>query len=192
MQNIRRSTKKHRKLLIVIVIVLTVGLVGSFAVWNSDDLGQGNGAEKSTVEQIEYLQSIIVENEPAEGDEIDYDTASTMASLKMQIWSLYYQAAGESRTVDEAASNAYLDSAIIAAAEAAIYFKMQQEQAPDTINDQAKAQIIGRQATALSYAGENEQARVLFDQALDLDPTSYEVAMSYLNFAYISEGFTFA
>ena len=35
MQNIRRSTRKHRKVLIFVVILLAVGLVGSFAVWNS-------------------------------------------------------------------------------------------------------------------------------------------------------------
>ena len=42
MQKIRHATYKHRTVLIVVVVLLAIGLVGSFAVWGAADSPSAN------------------------------------------------------------------------------------------------------------------------------------------------------
>ena len=189
MQKIRHATQKHRTLLIVVVAVLAIGLVGSFAVMGFNDDSSNQGSESTTLEQIAYLEGLIDENLPTDEEVIDYDKASTLANLYTQLWTQYMQASSEAQTTDAEASLNYYEIALQAAAEAANYYQIQLDVAPDTLNDQAKGQIIARQAMLSSYAGEDEQAQELFAQALDLAPDNIEVAINYLNYLYFNQGF---
>ena len=91
MQNIRRATRKHRRVLLVVVILLMLGLVGTFATWNSASRGNiGNntatGNEPTLEQQIDaYLNYIETLKEEA----VDYSGYLNVASAYIGLNSLY-------------------------------------------------------------------------------------------------------
>jgi tetratricopeptide (TPR) repeat protein len=188
MQRIRRATKKHRKVLLAAVIILTIGLVGSFAVWNSDNYSNNDSTEMTTAEQIGLYEDYLAENEPAADAAVDYDTAASMAEIYMSLRSLCYQAYTEVAATDADAGLQYYTQSVEAAVKAAEYYQLQLDAAPEALNDFGKAQIIAAKAQALAFAGSNDEAQTLYDQALALSPDNYDVASKYLDFVYINQG----
>jgi tetratricopeptide (TPR) repeat protein len=188
MQRIRHATKRHGKLLIVVVAILAIGLVGSFAVWGSGDYSTGDQSEMTTADQIAYYEQYLAENEPAEGSEIDFSTATNMANLYMTLHDLYYQGYSDVAATDSDAALAYYNDSVTAATKAAAYFQTQLDTAPDTLNDYGRAQILSDQAQAISYTGDYDQAQTLYDEALALSPECYDAASNYLSFLYGTQG----
>jgi tetratricopeptide (TPR) repeat protein len=188
MQKIRRATKKHSKLLIVIVVLLAIGLVGSFAVWGSDRGAYSGGDNISIAEQISQTEAYIAEYEPGQDQQIDFSTASSMASMYMQLLQFYYSGANEIAATDPAAANAYMDKLTVAATKAADYYQKQLELAPDTLNDFGRAQILAGKASALFYIDGMDEAKSLYEEALNLAPESLEIAVGYLSLIYNIDG----
>ena len=189
MQKIRKSTQKNRTILIIVVAVLTIGLVGSFAVWNSDDYRNETGyGEMTTEEQIATYEQYVADATPAAGVEMDYASASSLANYYTQLRSLYYTASTEYAATDTAKSTEYYDKSIDAATKAAEYFQFQLDNAPENMNDYAKALLMGNRASALSFTGEMDEARALYEEAVTLSPDNFEVAQNYVTFIYSQDG----
>ncbi len=186
MQRIRQGTKKHGKLLIVIVVILAVGLVGSFAVWGAGSNTGRQPAEATTAEQIAQYEGYIASNEPAAGAQIDFSTASSMANLYSTLASLCATQAGEE--TDAAMATQYSDKATDAATKANDYYQIQLDTAPETLNDAGRAQILAGKAAALSYLQQADEAKALYQEVVTLDPTNINYAYSYVYFLYINSG----
>lgn len=92
MQSIRHATKKHRKVLLAVVILLLLGLVGSFATWNAANRGNigsaGSGAGATQDQQLANYQDYIASLHTQYGDSPDYSGSLTMASAYLQLSSL--------------------------------------------------------------------------------------------------------
>ena len=97
MQNIRRATRKHRKLLLVIVILLCVGMVGSFAVWGSGNFNTDKDwSEMTFVEKAQYYQNYIPTlGYPEEASELTYEQASELGDLYQTLSNLAQSAFDE-------------------------------------------------------------------------------------------------
>lgn len=189
MQKIRKSTYKHRKVLVVVIALLCVGLVGSFAIWNSDSVsGSGGDTAVSAAQQVESYEKYIDENKPAQISDADYAAATNMGSMYVQLSQFCVQAYSETVASDSAAAAGYNERAKTAAATAAEYYQQAIDQAPDTMNEAAMAQLYSNRATSLFYAGQNDAARTQFEEALLLAPESYSVASSYADFIYSVDG----
>jgi len=92
MQNIRRSTKKHRKVLLAVVLLLMLGLVGSFATWGSRSglggVSSGSGVDGyDTLEQQISLYFDYVKRLEAEAN--DFSAYVTIASNYRELSTLY-------------------------------------------------------------------------------------------------------
>gem|GEM_PF-2235796 len=92
MQDIRRATKKHRKVLLAVVVLLMVGLVGSFATWNSGGRSGTNpggtdvNGEPTLDQQITSYLSLIA---TLEEDAYDYSSFLNVAYSYMELGDLY-------------------------------------------------------------------------------------------------------
>lgn len=189
MQKIRHATTKHRTVLIVIVALLAVGLVGSFAVWGAADSPSSTNTDNmSTMEQIELYESYIAQTLPAEGEQITYDTAGSLAGLYMALYSLYANAYNETVVEDADLGQEYHDKSIDAAAKAAEYYQLQLDNAAEDVAEYVKAGIMGDRAMALACTGDGDAAQAVFDEALALAPNNYDLATNYLSFVYQNEG----
>lgn len=193
MQRIRRATKKHRKVLTIVVILLMVGLVGSFAVWNSENV-QGNTSQDLTyAEQIELYESYLAENEPATVEEADYATAYSLAgyylALRTACAGAYQEALYAETEEEQAEAEAYATQAESAVEKAIAYYGQALAQAPDTMNDEGRAQLYAELASAQLYAANQEATRASLDQALALAPDNATVISTYANYLYGFEGF---
>ncbi len=187
MQRIRHATIKHRKVLIVVVILLAVGLVGSFAVWGAaDNPGVNNSSDLSTAEQIELYENYIAQT-PVEGEDI-YANAGLVADAYMALYSLYGTAYSEVIAEDSALAEEYQAKALAAAASAAEYYQMQLDNAADEVTDYEKAGIIGNKAMALACTDDADAARAAFEEGLALAPNNYDLAVYYLSFLYQTDG----
>ena len=188
MQKIRHATYKHRTVLIVVVVLLAIGLVGSFAVWGAADSPSANTDDLTTMEQIELYESYIAQTLPAEGEEITYDTAGTVAALYMNLYSLYATAYNETVNDDADLADEYYNQSIASAVSAAEYYQLQLDNATENTTDYEKAGVMGNKAMALACSEDNEAAQTGFDEALALAPNNYDLAVNYLSFVYNTEG----
>ena len=83
MQKIRHSKKKMRVPLIIMVIMLAVGLVGSFAIWSSPNVGGTAGNEIQPEEQIKNLQiSIDSLEKDLEENPKDFSVVKSLADAR--------------------------------------------------------------------------------------------------------------
>ena len=90
MQNIRRATRKHRKLLLAVVILLCVGMVGSFATWGSNKYDNNTPwDEKTYMEKAMYYQDYIDSlGYPEDVSQLTYDQAAELGDLYQTLSSL--------------------------------------------------------------------------------------------------------
>ena len=188
MQKIRRSTQNNRKILLIIVAILAVGLVGSFAVWNSGDYNKNAGVTATTEDQISMYEKYIADTTPADGA-MDYDTASKLANYYSQLVTLYNTAYNEKLAASDASGAAeYQQKAANAAGKAAEYYQFQLDNRPENMNDYAIALLMGSRAQMLSLTGDMDTARDLYQQAMGMSPENIDVAEKYVGFIYSQDG----
>ncbi len=184
MQKIRHATTKHRTVLIVVVALLAVGLVGSFAVWGAaDSPSTTNTDNMSTMEQIELYESYIAQTLPAEGEQITYDTAGSLAGLYMTLYSLYANAYNETVVEDADLGQEYYDKSIDAAAKAAEYYQLQLDNAAeDVVVDQDEETITPSEVGGEQKGGENTSSK---EKEMDL-PYTAKVGQEVTNIAAVN------
>lgn len=194
MQKIRRATKKHRKVLTVVVILLLVGLVGSFAVWNSNSMPANANQEATYTEQVQAYENYLAEHAPATVAEADYATAYSIAGYYMGLRSAcagaYQEAYASESEADREAAAQYAARAEEAVDQAVAYYQQALSQAPEGLNDLGLAQLYAELGTAQLYTVEQEGAKASFEQAIALAPDNVSVISSYANYLYAFEGMT--
>ena len=187
MQKIRRSTKKNRTILLIVVAILAVGIVGSFAVWNSGDYGMTNSENMTAVDVVEQYKTYLAENTPEDMESVDYDTAMSMASSYMQLAIYAGQAVNEVSSTDVEAAAEYTLLRLDSANTSAEYYQKALDEAPDSLNDAGRAALMAQLAYAQYYAANNEEARTNFDAAYALSPSA-SVVQSYSQFLFDVDG----
>ncbi|HWR57080.1 MAG TPA: hypothetical protein VN462_11250 [Negativicutes bacterium] len=171
MQAIRRSKKKMRIPLIIMVIVLAVGLIGSFAIWSSPDM-QSNapGNEANPEEQIKNLQVSIdsMENELKEKPK-DYSIIKSLADVRYQQAGFYAQINDKAKSEEVFAKG--LENYLAAL-----------DYAPTELNAQGQADIMVKAAYCASNSGQDNTAGVLYQQAIELVPEDFAARYNYVLF----------
>lgn len=172
MQAIRHGKNKMRGPLIIMVIVLAVGLVGSFAIWSSPSVNNnasGSG-EVNPEEQIKNLQVSIdsMEKELAEKPK-DFSVLKSLADVRSQQGGFYAQIndAEKSKEVFAKGLENYL---------AAL------DNAPAEINEQGKADIMVSAAYCASNSEQDNTAGALYQQAIELVPEDFTARYNYVLF----------
>lgn len=187
MQKIRHATKKHRTVLIVVVALLAVGIVGTFAVWDSN-VASVESDEVSYADMVAQYEEYLKAQLPAEGEEVDFDTANALAEQHMVLSTYAMMAASEaSSAADSAAVTEYMITRMDAASSAADYFQKALDLAPDTMNEAGKAGILSDLAYAQYYATNYEDARTNFEAAYEMD-ANIEVVQAYSEFLFNVDG----
>ncbi|MEG1537060.1 MAG: hypothetical protein RR387_02100 [Clostridiales bacterium] len=187
MQRIRKATKKNRGVLIVVVALLTVGLIGSFAVWNSGDYANANKSGGGTVEeQISSYQDYLAGIQADSTAGADYEKVNTLASGYQYLYQLYAQAQAE--TTDAAKLSSYQVAAQVAAAKAAQFYQQSLSLAPETLNEVGRARILANQGYASYLAGDSKGADAAYTAAIALAPTDLELANNYASILFDSQG----
>ncbi|MDO4732605.1 MAG: hypothetical protein Q4B50_03715 [Bacillota bacterium] len=187
MQKIRRSTKKNRTILLIVVALLAIGIVGSFAVWNSNDYGMPADAEMTAAEMVEQYEQYLAENTPENIDEIDYNTASSTAQNYMTLSQYAGMAASEASGTDADLTASYMLMQMDAATDAVEYYKKAIELAPESLNAEGEAALLSDLAYAQYYATNYDDARVNFDKAYATSAT-YGVVQDYTQFLFSVDG----
>ena len=98
MHRIRHATRKHRKVLLIVIIIIAVGIVGSFAVWNSNSANQ-NQQNTSYADLADQCQEYIASIEPESMEGMEYDAAIELAEYYYTLYSYalyaYYESGDE-------------------------------------------------------------------------------------------------
>ncbi|MGI5892553.1 MAG: tetratricopeptide repeat protein [Bacillota bacterium] len=179
MEDMRRSIKKHRKAVIIVVVVLTVGLVSSFAFLgtNNTDFSalKGNGNDLQNVQaQIDALEQSIAEATKEQGSEMTFSENKNMADLYASLAEAYMKI-GDAKM-----------SGI--ALKAATFFQASLDTAPVELNNQGKANIHAQKALMLFLGGQNEKARAEFTTAISLVPHDLNINQQYTYVLYNLDG----
>ncbi len=146
MQNIRYQTKKHRNLLIVVVVLLIAGLVGSF--------GAGGGSQTAqdlTTDELIPLQEEYVDDLAANAN--DMETYNALGGAIMYLASLYQTKYNED-TSDETYSTMYTEA--LAEAEAA--YREALALAPADIEAASRLALYDGISQAMNSQGKTEEA----------------------------------
>ncbi|MEL7565364.1 MAG: hypothetical protein AAGU27_10810 [Dehalobacterium sp.] len=172
MQAIRRSKNKMRGPLIIMVVVLAVGLVGSFAIWSSPNFNKnasGDG-EINPEEQIKNLQVSIdsMEKDLAEKPK-DYSLLKGLADIRTQQGGFYAQINDKDKSKEVFAKG--LENYLSAL-----------DNAPAEINEQGKADIMLAAAFCASNSEQDNTAGVLYQQAIELVPEDFSARYNYVLF----------
>ncbi|GEM_PF-2543768 len=190
MQNLRKATQKHRKLLIIVVVLLGASMVGTFASWNSNyDESSSSSDSPSTAEYIKMYENLVKEKTPAEGKPVDYGTATTLAQYYKQLNTYYYTAYTENQSSDEKLAKEYLTKSTNAITKAAEYYQVAIDNALPGLNNLGKAQLYANKAAALFGAGTDSQTvRANYQKAYELAPDNWDIAYSYSWFILSTDG----
>jgi len=189
MTNIRKGTQKHRKLLIIVVIILGAGMVSTFATWNSNYGASSSSDDPTTTDYIEMYEGAIKDNTPAEGQQIDYSTASTLAQDYKYLSSYYNKASDENKSTDEDLANQYLTKSTESITKAAEYYQLAIDNAPENLNNLGLAQLYANKAAALFSVGTaSEEVRADYQKAYALAPDNWDIAYSYSQFILVNDG----
>lgn len=172
MQAIRRGKNKWRGPLIIMVIVLAVGLVGSFAIWSSPNASNnaaGTG-EIDPQEQIKNLQVSIdsMEKELAEKPK-DFSLLTSLADVRSQQGGFYAQVNDKEKSKEVFAKG--LENYLAAL-----------DNAPAEINAQGKADIMVSAAYCASNSEQANAAGALYQQAIELVPEDFTARYNYVLF----------
>lgn len=174
MENIRRGRKKYRKLLIVVIALLVISLLSTFALLGSSAGLNAGGEGQQTELQIQALKEAIAQAEAQTGEK-DYTANNTLASYYSNLASAYAEQ-GEDALVQEAA------------AKAAQYFRATAETAPEEMNELGRAQIYTNMGNHYYVAGDDVMARAAFEEAIGLAPAEWSIARAYSFFLFNTQG----
>ena len=198
MQKIRRMTKKNKKGLIVVVALLTIGLVGSFALWNSNDYSSSADSDTMTYAQQAaayeaYIEGIL----PDTVDAADYETAYKIALSYADLQTLYLQAYSENAYSEDSDAteedlSAYQEGAFNASAQAAVYFQQAIDNAPETVEDPAMGQLYTYLGSQLLYSNDMTGAGDAFSAALELSPDNVNTVSAYAEYLCYTLGYDVA
>lgn len=170
MQAIRRGKNKMRGPLIIMVVVLAVGLVGSFAIWSSPDIGntQPGAGEINPEEQIKNLQISIdsMEKDLTEKPK-DFSLLRSLADVKAKQGGLYAQIGEQEKSKEVFAKG--LENYLGAL-----------ENAPAEINEKGKADIILGAAFCASNSEQDKMAGSLYQDAIKLIPEDFTARYNYV------------
>jgi len=169
LKQIRYHKNKMRIPLMIMVAILAVGLVGSFAIWSSPDLlNPANPSEAATPEeQIQNLQAGIVSlQETLKSKPKDFATLSGLADAQYQQGQLYdqLQKSDEAKAVIDQSLQNYL---------------LALENPPAELNAKGQADLMVKAANAAWYAGQEATADTLYQQSMGLVPDDFTVAYQY-------------
>jgi len=167
MDKIRRGPKKHRKLLIAVVVLIAASIVASFAIGGSSNIGISNSDQNTTQLQIDALNTSIAESKKIADADMTYSESKNLADMLIKLADL--QSGQESSAT--VGAQKYL--------EAVKYYDLAFEKAPAELNDKGKADLIRQKAIALYYAGDATGAETTLKEALSLAPLDYNVNYVY-------------
>lgn len=171
MQAIRRGKNKMRGPLIIMVIVLTVGLIGSFAIWSSPSMNNASGnGEIDPEDQIKNLQvSIDSMEKELEEKPKDFSVLRSLADIRSQQGGLYAQIndAEKSKEVFAKGLENYLSAL---------------DNVPEETNEQGKADIMVSAAYCASNSEQENAAGALYQQAIELVPEDFTARYNYVLF----------
>ena len=188
MQKIRHSTRKHRHVVLIVVIVLNIGLVVAFGVWDSGDkYSRSSGGTTTAADTVASYEEYLAGQEPADPSGIDYTQAVSLAQSYATLGNYCLEAALAAE--DSTQSAEYMVKRGVAATKAADYYGRAIELAPDTITGVSLAVMQKSQAEQLLTAGETEAARPLYEAAYAAAPDNYDIARSYAIFKMSTEGY---
>ena len=201
MQKIRRATKKHRKIIMAVVVLLIIGLVGSFAVWNSGSFNSGSDWEDMTYEQrVAAYEEYIPTVEPENITDADYAQATEMAGLYADLYSLgmyasyeiYSSVDAEETEIDpelEKRAVAYSERAMEAALLSAQYYQQSIDKAGEDLSESSLAQLYARKGSMLVAGNDMENAKLAYDKAIELDGSNVNVISGYADYLYNVDGY---
>lgn len=180
MEDMRRGIKRHRKVVLIVVIVLAAGLVSSFAFMgaNKTDFSalKNTGADGANIQaQVDALKEAITDASKPEGAEWTFSENRNMAELYKSLAEAYLK-------LNDSANMAS------AASQAAKYYQGSLDTAPAELNDKGKADIYASQGLMYFFAGQNDPSRAAFVSALKLAPSDIEINYQYAYVIYGLEG----
>ncbi|MGI6685987.1 MAG: hypothetical protein ACOX47_11070 [Bacillota bacterium] len=168
-QAIRRSKKKMRWPLIIMVVMLAVGLVGSFAIWSSPNVNSP-GSEVQPEDQIKNLQVSIdsLEKDLTEKPK-DFSIVKSLADVRAQQAGLYAQINDKEKSVEvfKKGLENYLSAL---------------DYAPEELNEQGRADIMVQAAFCASNSDQGNVARSLYQEAVKLVPEDFNTRYNYVLF----------
>jgi len=169
-QKIRRGKNKMRLPLIIMVVMLAVGLVGSFAIWSSPNVNTTPGNEIAPEEQIKNLQVSIdsLEKELAEKPK-DFSIIKSLADARSQQAGLYAQVNDKKKS--EEVFKQGLENYLSAL-----------DYAPEDLNEKGRADIMVQAAFCASNSNQGSVAGTLYQEAVKLVPEDFNVRYNYVLF----------
>ena len=172
MDSIRRGAKKHRTVMLIVVIILCLGLVAGFAIGG----GLSGGTQPTLAEQIAAYESVIASTrEDLAKKPNDYSLLTQLADYLLTVTDYYNQ-------------NNEPDKAVLAAADAITNLDAAIANAPEGLNDKGQALLLAKKASAQNICNNMEEADALFKQAMATAPDFWTVEAVYLNFIWQREG----
>lgn len=169
-QTIRRSKRKMRWPLIIMVVMLAVGLVGSFAIWSSPNLGGSTGTEIKPEDQIKNLQvSIDSLEEDLKEKPKDFSIIKSLADVRYQQAGLYAQINDQEKSVEvfKKGLENYLSAL---------------DYAPEELNEKGRADIMVQAAFCASSSNQGSVAGTLYQEAVKLVPEDFNIRYNYVLF----------
>jgi tetratricopeptide (TPR) repeat protein len=178
MESMRRGLKKHRTVVIIIIAILIVGLVSSFAFMGAggnkfNSATQGDNVEQVQA-QIDSLEKYIAEFEP-EGEELTFSENKLLADNYLSLMGLYLQINETSKL------NEHMEEGVK-------YYKAALDTAPKDLNDLGKAQIYSSIGLMQFYNSQTSEAKANFKKALRLAETDLDINNQYAFVLYYVDG----
>ena len=175
MQNLRRSAKKHRGLALIIVALIVVSLVATFALGSRNQSGKNSNVDQAQqlAANIKYTEELIVTHEAQEGEK-DYSYYSSLAGYYATLASYYAESSS--------------DKTAATGLKAAENYSLALENAPAELNDLGMAKIYINIASNYWLGEDLDNAGKNFILAIEQAPSEWEIANSYANYLFYTQG----
>ena len=175
-QKIRNTTQNKRWLLVAIVVVLIIGLLGSYVVWSTGDFSSGT-------QNTDYKQQIAAYVEYIAEVEVDLAENPNDYSLLQQLGDLNGQL-GQAYVNDGQSENA--SAAFLKAVE---YYEKSLTNLPEGLNEKGQTDIYADIALAYWLAGgHDEQAEENFKKGIELSPYDFSINNNYIVYIFNTQG----
>ncbi len=175
-QKIRNVTQNKRWLLITVVVVLIIGLLGSYVIWSTGDFGnnnQGTDYKQQIAAYVEYIAD--TEKDLAEKPE-DFSLLQQLGDLNAQLGNVYVN---DGQT--ENSSAAFL--------KAAEYYEKSLSFLPEGLNEKGQTDIYADIALAYWLAtGHDEQSEENFKKGIEISPYDFPINNNYIVYLYSTKG----